>query len=535
MDIEKVLIMKDGQGSSYARVLPLDHFDQGVEIYNGPNTEYVGKDERKHANIAANVHGMVSALKRYEDVRDIVVSAGTVRGATFDMVDEHEMPGPYDAQTNVHEMGREVYEAVDAMMPPEKRFVEYGLPNIAGSLEPFRSIAGWAIEQPELLKQARRIRGLDQLFIGPMVGDYQGMPDEPGISAGYAGCHGGLKRMRGFSEELLEFSELAWMLHDLVRERTGRTLIGDLIPQRIYTPTEYVHFSPDKTITDYTGLRTDTNMLPLDHDTTSEVDPIRALADLEFSPEQTVVVEILGSWYMFRVASGCDSTAEPFEMSVFGKGFMGQGDLYGRFVPTTLTASGEEFDHVKVYLKAKGLEPPEIDEMYFDAVAKVIRDGKMFAIQGWGDRAKFASQFPGSVARYIDPDNEMLSDPKTAYAVANLMTAYPMTWIAPRLGVGDDVPHIISGGSAGRGGIVEILASSVPNPVYVIVDSKGNIVRDVGLLSSWMRARGHVDRCAPEEVDISGTGMRLQLVEKRFDSSETRAYMEQAWDHATVH
>ncbi|MDP6380277.1 MAG: hypothetical protein QF662_02930, partial [Phycisphaerae bacterium] len=503
------------------------------DVFRGRNIEHVAKDGVKYANILSAVNGMIAALAGYDKAGRVCIIDGTIRGSTVDLVGEDEMPlRSHGIQSNVHELTRATHEALDDLMSPEERFAEYMLPGMNHCLEPARTLIGWALETPEILKRARRIRFLDQLMVGPLVKNYQGAADEPGVSASYLGCHTGLKTMRGSDADLLRFSELARRIHDFIQKRTGAKLIGSLLPERIYTPDDFVAFEVAPEIAAFTGLRPGTPLLAFKHDTTGEEVAVGAVARQHFPPSQTFVSATWGSWFMDRVVPGSGAEVSPIDPQLRGRGIMGQTDLYGRAVKTVLTASGEEYRLLSEELEAKGLEPPEVDEAWLDRIADVIAAARVFAIHGRGPRARFASQFPGSDGRVIDPDGEMPADAMVAYAVADLMGIAPKVRVRDLLGLGDDVPYIVTGGAAAKGAVALLFASAMPNRVYRIIDADGKVVEDAGALSSWMTAVGHLRRTRPEEVDISDLGFSLKEVPKRFDMQKTRTYIDRWCEYA---
>ncbi|MDK1031595.1 MAG: hypothetical protein QGD94_06290, partial [Planctomycetia bacterium] len=322
MSKDLVLVVKDGQTECFARTYRTDRFEVVDDVFRGQNVEHVAEDGVKYANILSAVTGIVAALADYDKADRICIIDGTIRGSTVDLVGKDEMPvRPHGIQSNVHELTAETHQVLDDLMSPEERFARYMLPGMSHCLEPARTLVGWALETPEALKRAERIRFLDQLIIGSLVKAYQGDAEEPGVSASYLGCHTGLKNMQG--DELLQFSELAHKIHDLIEKRTGAKLLGGLLPERIYTPDDFVCFEVNSPTRKLTGLRDGTLVLPFKHDTTGEEVAVSAVARRHFDPDRTFVSATWGSWFMDRVVPGAGAEVRPIDPKLRGRGIMG--------------------------------------------------------------------------------------------------------------------------------------------------------------------------------------------------------------------
>ena len=143
-------------------------------------------------------------------------------------------------------------------------------------------------------------------------------------------------------------------------------------------------------------------------------------------------------------------------------------------------------------------------------------------MQGRGDRVKFASQFPNSkfykpgADLVIGSKDELYKDANTAYAAAMLMAIAPKVLVREMLKIGNDIPYILSGGAANTPS-AELFASAIHNPVYHIVDRDGNVVTEIGDISTLVRIKSHLERKLPEQLDISRLGFTLRPVKKPYD------------------
>lgn len=537
-------IVNAGQSTFYVQLYPADSFGEPITVYSGgyKDTDPNETGGVTYSNFAELMEAGKDALRKHELAPRVIGVTGIAPGAFAGMVDENEHVLGGRIQSNVTPWKPETQAILDdEIMPLKKRFERYGTFDI-GSLAVAGQLLAWGVENPELLREAKRIRFLDQLLIGPWVENYQGRANEPAVAASSAGCHGGLLGL-GHPDAMMQFSDMAMRINDYVERTTGVKLIGEdaLVRPRIYTPRDRDVFFPIDA--KYTGLRDSTIALPFMHDTTEEQGPVDTFLRGQgiVKPDLTYVYSPWATWFMTRVVLGEGQRPEALDSRLLGKGVLSQTNPYGVEVTTGLEPAGEE--HGLFGKEAKetyGYSNVDPDSGLFtgldygkvrDCVDQLIHERKVFVISGRAPRAGFATAFPGAIPRIIDPDGQLKGNPEMAYAASMFMALAGVLQTRGNLNRTSE-PYYISGGAAGEEGPAEVFSSAIDNKVYRIRDENGEVLDQTGELGAWTRLRAHFDGVLPEQVDLKPLNLSTERIDKPFTAGDVRAYFDQWAEYA---
>jgi len=231
-------VITDGLSSSRLDVYELDTMRRlrRLEGWSRSSQLIVGTDGRLWFDIPDAVDQFMSELGRFERADEIAVVVPVARGATVALLDERGELLPREIEDIEGKMRRggviSYVNAVspgtdavfDAMAGAQVRYREYGLPpNFTSYAIPARTIVSLANEYPEMVEKACRL-AFGPEIIARLVCGAGALTVRGGMELTYLMCHTGLWKVK-------QWSPLALAVDEFVMDKTGKRLIGGLMPE----------------------------------------------------------------------------------------------------------------------------------------------------------------------------------------------------------------------------------------------------------------------------------------------------------------
>jgi hypothetical protein len=394
-------------------------------------------------------------------------------------------------------------EIVNRMASPAERYAMYGVPpNFVGYAVPGWAIADLAALYPESIAEAGGVALGPELLARLVCGEAT-PADRSGLELTYLMCHTGLWKDNAWSP-------LAEDVDRFVQDKTGRRLIGDLMPREPGRSTDIFDFAEPGQGPDGAPIRI--GVLKGGHDSTLGDVPVVAAGGRAFTGRQFIHFQA-GSWGMARVVGGDGSIGLPAEG--FGKHVMFQADLDGRLVLTALAPTGIEFQNYGgeglagkgVFLRELGLDslPTRFD---LETLRGIIAAREIFVTPGV---AQGTGPFPDSASEVIGMD-EVMADRSggLAHIALNLMTSVMSVTSIDLVAPGPRVPVILSAGGAADPLFRLLMASLMPErEVYYIEDDSGKPVTETTSAGGFLVGLENLKGTPAYSIDVSAIGYRL--------------------------
>ena len=498
------------------------------EGWSRPSQLIVDKDGRLWFDIPNAVEHFLQQLHGFERVKDICVIVPVARGATCALLDKSGVFLPREIEDIAGEARRggvisyinaasaETDALFDGMASPLERYRAYGLPpNFTGYAVPGRTIVSLANEYPELVRTA------GSFVFGPEIMARlacagSSSPARSGLELTYLMCHTGLWKDG-------QWSPLAKEIDSFVKDKTGKRLIGGLMPAAPTSSSTTFDRAGEMAAAAY-GLDANTLVLNGGHDSTIADLPVIA-AFRQACGERGFIHFQAGSWGMARLIGGAVPLALPAEG--FGKNVMYQGDLYGNPVLTASAPTGIEFQHYAgdsptgkgVLLRELGLEHLTVGAYEPHTLELVLSERDIFITPGV---AAGIGPYPGSVSEVYGIE-KICRDGKgeLAYIALNLQASIMATAAIELAGGGGDRPVVVSAGAASDPLFRLLLASLNPSrDVYYVADDGGSAVTETTSDGGFLLALEHARGTPADEIDVSGLGYHLHRIEPEMGFAE---------------
>lgn len=393
-------------------------------------------------------------------------------------------------------------ELIDRMASPAERYEMYGLPpNFVGYAVPGWAIADIALLYPEEVAEAGGVAFGPEL-LARLACNEAAPASRPGLELTYLMCHTGLYKDAAWSP-------LAVSIDRLVQERTGRGLLGDLLPSMPGRSSEVFDYSEPGEGPGGEPLRF--AVLKGGHDSTFGDVPVVAAGRNAFSGRDFITFQA-GSWGMARLVT--DAQAQ-LPVEGFGRHVMFQADLDGRQVLTALAPTGLEFQHYGgkgltgngLFLDEFGLDslPGDYDPT---ALREVIAAREVFVTPGV---AAGTGPFPGSESKILGEERVMADrSGGMAYIALNLMTSVMSAATIDLVSGGAEAPVVLSAGGAADPLYRLLLASLMPGrEVYYMEDGSGQPVTETTSAGGFLVGLQGTKGVPAYSLDISRLGWRL--------------------------
>jgi hypothetical protein len=457
----------------------------------------------------------LAEIRAFERADEIEALVPISRGAVIGLIDKagRMLPSEVDDYAGAKKRGGVVAyfsmtdpstdELINAMASPAERYEMYGVPpNFVGYAVPGWGIADIVMLHPAEVAAAGGVAFGPELLARLACGEAP-PADRAGLEVTYLMCHTGLYKDAAWSP-------LAVDIDQLVQEKTGRKLLGDLFPAAPGRSSEIFAYSEPGGGPDGRPLRF--AVLKGGHDSTFGDIPVVAAGRSAFSGRDFVTFQA-GSWGMARLVTAAERAELPADG--FGRHVMYQADLDGRLVLTALAPTGIEFQHdggkglagIGLFLEEFGLDslPHEYDP---GALREVIAAREIFVMPGV---ATGTGPFPASESKVIGMDAVMADRSGGMAGIAlNLMTSVMSAATIELASSGANCPVVLSAGGAADPLYRLLLASLLPErEVHYIEDDSGKPVTETtsagGLLVGLEGLRG----TPAYSIDVSGLGYRL--------------------------
>ncbi len=457
----------------------------------------------------------LAEIRAFERAGDIAALVPIARGAVVGLFDKagRLMPAEVTDYAGAKRRGGVVSyfsqtdpstdELISRMASPAERYEMCGVPpNFVGYAVPGWAIADIAMLHPEEVAEAGGVAFGPELLARLACGETT-PAERSGLELTYLMCHTGLYRDA-------EWSPLAVAIDGLVREKTGRKLIGDLLPAAPGRSSEVFDYAEPGGGPGGGPLRF--AVLKGGHDSTFGDVPVVAAGRSKF-PGQDFVTFQAGSWGMARLVTAAERTELPAEG--FGRHVMYQADLDGRPVLTALAPTGLEFQHYGgkglagngLFLDEFGLDslPHEYDP---GALREVIAAGEIMVMPGV---AAGTGPFPASQSGVIGMDMVMADrSGATANMALNLMTSVMSAVTIELVSGGADAPVVLSAGGAADPLYRLLLASLMPErEVYYIENDSGQVVTETTSAGGFLVGLEGLQGTPAYSIDVAGLGWRL--------------------------
>ncbi len=491
------------------------------EGWSWPSQLVVGKDGRLWFDIPDAVEHFMRRLRDYEHAGDISIIVPVARGGTCALLDDRGALLPSEVEDMAVEVRRggvisyinatsaETDAIFDGYASPLERYRAYGLPpNFTGCTVPGRTLVSLANEYPEQLRLA------GSFIFGPEIMARlacagASSPERKGHELSYVMCHTGLWRDGGWSQ-------LARAIDGFVAERTGKRLIGGLVPETPGRSSDVFDTAGGRAAEEY-GLDMSAAVLNGGHDSTVADLPVAAAFRHIFAERDFIHFQA-GSWGMARLTGRAAARALPEDG--FGKNVMYQGDLDGNPVLTASAPTGIEFQHYagdgpagkSVLLQELELDSLNVGDFDPAALEQVLAQREIFitpgVAAGVGPYPLSTSEVYGMQKIRADRSGEL------AYIALNLETAI-MSTASIELASGDDesMPVVISAGAAADPLFRLLIASLNPSrEVYFVADDRGRAATETTSDGGFLLALEHNGGVPAQEIDVAGLGYHLHEV-----------------------
>lgn len=397
----------------------------------------------------------------------------------------------------------ETDEIVNRMASPEERYELYGVPpNFVGYAVPGWAIADLALRYPESVAEAGGVAFGPELLARLVCGE-AAPAGRSGLELTYLMCHTGL-----YGD--MAFSPLAADIDRFISEKTGRKLIGDLMPREPGRSVETFDFAEPGQGPDGAQIRF--AVLKGGHDSTFGDVPVVAAGRRAFGGKDFVHFQA-GSWGMARLISGAGRVELPDDG--FGRHVMYQADLDGRLVLTSMAPTGIEFQNYGgvgpagkgLFLRELGLDslPARYDP---EALRGVIASRKIFVTPGV---ARGTGPFPESASDVMGMDKVMADrGGELARIALNLMTSVMSVTSIGLVAPGPSVPVILSAGGAADPLFRLLMATLMPErEVYYIEDDSKETVTETTSVGGFLLGLESLTGAPACSIDVSAIGYRL--------------------------
>jgi hypothetical protein len=525
-------VITDGLTNSRLDVYELDTMRRlpRREGWSWPSGLIVGRDGRFWFDIPDAVGHFLEELRRFEPAKDISCVVPVARGATVALIDRLGRLLPREVEDQggakrrggvisyLNAAGAETDAIFDGLASPRERYRQYGLPpNFANYAIPARTIVALACEYPELLS------GADSLIFGPEIiarlfladGD---AAESVGLELTYLMCHTGLWKDG-------QWSSLARAIDGFVREKTGKRLIGGLMPEVPRRSSELFGRVGKKAAAEY-GLDENAGVLIGGHDSTLADVPVVAAFRRAFGEREFIHFQG-GSWGMARVIG----RKGPVELPVqgFGKNVMYQGDLDGNPVLTASVPTGIEFQHYGgdgpggkgELLQELHMERLPLGDYHPETMRRMLTERSVFVTPGV---APGIGPYPRSVSA-IHGRDKIIADQsgELAYIALNLETSIMATAsIELVAGEQERSPVVLSAG-ASADPLFRLLVATLARDteIYYVADERGHALTETTTDGGLLLAMEHVTGNSAYDIDVSGFGYHLRRVEPAKDLVES--------------
>ena len=457
----------------------------------------------------------LAEMRAFERAKDIEALVPIARGAVVGLFDKagRLLPAEVEDYSGAKRRGGVVSyfgqtdpstdEFIDRVSPPAERYKMYGVPpNFVGYAVPGWAIADIALRHPEEVAAAGGVAFGPEL-LARLACSEAASADRSGLELTYLMCHTGLYRDAAWSP-------LATDIDRLVQEKTGRKLLGDLLPALPGRSSEIFDYAAPGDGPDGRPLRF--AVLKGGHDSTFGDVPVVAAGRNEFSGRDFITFQA-GSWGMARLVTAAERTELPAEG--FGRHVMYQADLDGRTVLTALAPTGLEFQHYGgkglagngLFLDEFGLHslPQEYDP---EALRDVIAAREILVTPGV---AAGTGPFPASESRVIGMDRVMADRSGVMANMAlNLMTSVMSAATIELVSGGVEIPVVLSAGGAADPLYRLLLASLMPGrEIYHIEDDSGQVVTETTSAGGFLVGLEGVLGTPAYSIDVAGLGYKL--------------------------
>jgi hypothetical protein len=460
------------------------------------------------------IGGFLEELRAFERAGEIERLVPIARGAVVGLFDRSGRLAPalVEDYSGASRLGGVVsyFSATDPatdeifnrMASPAERYAMYGVPpNFVGYAVPGWAIADLAALHPESVAEAGGVALGPELLARLVCGEAT-PADRSGLELTYLMCHTGLWKNN-------DWSPLAGDIDRFVQERTGRKLIGDLMPREPGRSTDIFDYAEPGPGPDGSPIRI--GVLKGGHDSTLGDVPVVAAGGRAFGGREFVHFQA-GSWGMARLVGG---EGRELPKEGFGKHVMYQGDLDGRPVLTALAPTGIEFQNYGgvgpagkgVFLLELGLDSlpgsfhPEKLREVIAAREIVVTPG---VAQGTGPFPDSGSEVIGVDQVYADRSGEL------AHIALNLMTSVMSVTSIDLVAPGPRIPVILSAGGAADQLFRLLMASLMPErDVYFIEDDSGEPVTETTSAGGFLVGLENLKGTPAYSLDVSDIGYRL--------------------------
>ncbi len=527
-----IAVITDGLGSTR-----LDVYDSGTmralprrEGWSRPGEVIASSDGRLWFDWPDIVEGFLAELRDFERAAEIERLVPVARGAVIGLVDSSGRLSP--AKVTDYSGARrrggvisyfslsdpETDTLIEGMAPARERYELYGVPpNFTGYGVPGWAIADLAVRYPESLQSAGAVAFGPELYARLLCGEAP-PASQSGLEITYLMCHTGLYKDGAWSA-------LARDIDSLVAERTGRKLLGDLLPPRPGRSAEVYDFA--ELVEHAGGARIRIPVLKGGHDSTLADVPLVAAGHRVFGGRDFIHFQA-GSWGMARLVTAEGGAKLPDRG--FGRHVMYQSDLDGRLVLTALAPTGIEFKNYAaedpgaqgVFLRELGIGSLP-HEFQVETVRRVASDKEIFVLPGV---AKGTGPFPESDSR-VRGMERLLADRsgELAYVSLNLATAVMSVTTIELVARGGGEPVVLSAGGASDPLFRLLVASLMPGrEVFYLSDGSGEPVTETTSAGAFMLGLESLEGDPAYSIDVSRLGYGLEVV--RPDASIARGLSE---------
>jgi hypothetical protein len=532
-------VITDGLTNSRLDVYELDSMRRlrRREGWSRPSEIIVSADGRLWFDIPDAVEHFLGQLAQFERVGDISVIVPVARGAVCALLDARGALMPEEVEdlggavrrggaiSYINAVSAETDALFDEMMGPLERYRSYGLPpNFTGCAIPARTIVSLAHERPELLREAAAFVFGPEIMARLLCCGASSLENE-GLEPTYLMSHTGLWKS-------WRWSGLARRIDDFVMERTGRRLLGGLMPAAPAASSRVFDRAGEATAAAY-GLDVNAVVLNGGHDSTIADLPVIAACERAFGKREFIHFQA-GSWGMARLMGVRDLEELPEEG--FGKNVMFQGDLYGNPVLTASAPSGVEFQHYAgegpagrgAFLDELGLERLPAGGYDLRTLEDFVSRREIFITPGV---AAGIGPYPESVSRVYGMD-ELKRDGtgELACIALNLETSIMATASIELAAAGRRKAAVVISAGAAEDELFRLLLACL-NPgreVYYLAAAGGDAVTETASDGGLLLALEHVRGIPPNEMDVSGLGYSLLRIEPEKSLVEgLRSYREE--------